>query len=67
MESVADDVTVYLQADAPLMAGGGVVIDSPLIISFTHGDGQVLYSSFHQEPGVSADQEAILRFWMFEL
>ena len=66
MDSAADDVTVYLRADAPLL-DGTVVTNSPLIISFAHGDGQVLYSSFHQEPGVSADQEAILRFLIFEL
>jgi hypothetical protein len=66
MESVAGDVEVYVRADAPVI-GGATVVGSPQVVGFDHGDGRVLYSSFHQEPGVSADQEAILRFLIFEL
>ncbi len=66
MVEVGPDVIVYLRADSPLM-GGTEIEDSPQIVGFEHGDGRVIYSSFHQEPGSHPDQLQILRLLMFEL
>ncbi len=63
---VADDVDIYLSANAPLL-GGGTVDDAPQIVGFDHGNGRVTYSSFHQEPGSHPDQLRILQLLMFEL
>lgn len=66
MVSAGTGVEVYLTADSALM-DGAVVTGSPQIVGFNHGDGRVVYSSFHQEPGSHHDQLQILRLLMFEL
>lgn len=66
MTAVGPDVDVYLRADSPLM-DGTVLEDVPQIVGFDHGDGRVVYSSFHQEPGSHPDQVDVLRLLMFEL
>jgi hypothetical protein len=37
----------------------------PLAISITHGTGRVVYTTFHNEAGVTADQLAVLRYFIF--
>jgi hypothetical protein len=66
MTSVATDVHTYLTADSPLL-DGTTLYGAPQIVGFTYGTGHVVYSSFHQEPGIGADQEHILKLLMFEL
>lgn len=66
MTGVATDVHVYLEADAPLL-DGDVILDAPQIVGFNYGDGRVVYSSFHQEPGIGVEQEEVLKLIMFEL
>lgn len=66
MTGVADDVHVYLEADAELI-DGDVILDAPQIVGFNHGEGRVVYSSFHQEPGIGVQQEEVLKLIMFEL
>lgn len=66
MTAVADDVDVYLTADSPLL-NGTTLTDVPQIVGFHDGEGRVLYSSFHQEPGSNPDQVTILELLMFEL
>lgn len=66
MTGVADGVHVYLEADAPLL-DGDVITDAPQIVGFEHGEGHVVYSSFHQEPGIGVEQENVLKLIMFEL
>lgn len=66
IQSVAEDVDVYLIAD-PQALDGHVVEDAPQIVGFDHGQGRVTYSSFHQEPGSHPDQLRILQLLMFEL
>jgi Carboxypeptidase regulatory-like domain len=39
----------------------------PHTVGFSFGAGKVLYTSFHQEPGINFDQERILQLLMFEL
>ena len=59
MTTVADDVDVYLRADSPLL-DGTVLFDVPQIVGFSHGEGRIVYSSFHQEPGSHPDQVRLL-------
>ena len=66
MTNTAPDVTVYIKADVPLL-NGDTIHDAPMTIGFTHGAGKVVYSSFHEEPGIGAGQEQILKLLMFEL
>jgi hypothetical protein len=66
MTGAAPGVDLYMQGDAPLI-DGGLIRDAPLIVGFDHGDGRVVYSSFHQEPGIGQDQENVLKLIMFEL
>lgn len=39
--------------------------NQPLAISITHGTGRVVYTTFHNEAGVTADQLAVLRYFIF--
>lgn len=66
MTGAASDVHVYLEADAPLI-NGDIIEDAPQIVGFNHGEGRVVYSSFHQEPGIGQAQEEVLKLIMFEL
>jgi hypothetical protein len=66
MIAVADDVDVYLRADSPLL-DGTTLADVPQIVGFHHGEGRIVYSSFHQEPGSHPDQVRLLELLMFEL
>jgi hypothetical protein len=66
MVSVGPAVHVYIQADSPLL-DGSVLTDAPQVVGFTYGAGRVIYSSFHQEPGIGADQEQVVRLILFEL
>lgn len=66
MVSVASDVHVYVKGTSPLL-NGMVVSNAPQLVGFDFGQGHVVYSSFHQEPGIGADQEKILKLVMFEL
>jgi hypothetical protein len=71
MQNVASDVTVYIRADAPLNGGlfgpGPTLTNVPHTVGFTFGGGHVLYTSFHQEPGVNQAQERVLQLLMFTL
>lgn len=60
IESVSNDVTVYLEGDVEYRPSNAEVpislSDSPLLIGFTHGRGLVFFSSFHwraQNPAVA--------------
>lgn len=66
MVSVDERVHVYIEADSPLMTGQ-VLEHAPQLVGFDHGAGRVIYSSFHQEPGIGVDQEQVVRLILFEL
>jgi hypothetical protein len=66
MQSVASGVRVYIRGDAPLWTGN-TLDDVPHTVGFTVGAGNVIYTSFHQEPGVNGTLEQVLRLLMFEL
>jgi hypothetical protein len=66
MQAVASGVTVYITGDAPLEDGSNLT-DVPHTVGFNVGAGRVLYTSFHQEPGVNQNQERVLQLLMFEL
>lgn len=66
MEAVAQGVTVYISGAAPLN-DGTTRPDVPHTVGFNAGAGRVIYTSFHQEPGISVQQERVLELLMFEL
>lgn len=66
MQAVASDVTIYIQADAPV-DNGPTLTNVPHTVGFNAGSGRVIYTSFHQEPGISPAQERVLQLLMFEL
>lgn len=70
MESVSSQVRVYLRADADLgdiFGGGSTLYNVPHTVGFSHGQGDVIYTSFHQEPGLNLDAERLLQLLVFEL
>ena len=66
MQAVAADVTVYIEGEAPL-DDGSTLPSVPHTVGFNAGAGRVIYTSFHQEPGISIAQERVLELLMFEL
>lgn len=66
METVAQGVTVYIEGAAPLN-DGTTRPNVPHTVGFNAGAGRVIYTSFHQEPGISQAQERVLELLMFEL
>lgn len=71
MESVAPQVRVYIRGDAPWsntgFFQGGSLSNVPHTVSFSSGEGKVVYTSFHQEPGINAEMERVLQLLVFEL
>jgi hypothetical protein len=67
MTGVDDGVDVYLQADV-LLLDDTEILDAPMMVGFNHGEGRVIYSSFHEEgEGTSDGQKQVLKLIMFEL
>lgn len=66
MEAVTSSVKIYIQGDAPI-DDGSTLRDVPHTVGFNAGAGRVIYTSFHQEPGISPAQERVLQLLMFEL
>lgn len=66
MQSVTDDVRVYIRGDAPV-SGGQTLDEVPHTVGFQVGEGKVIYTSFHQEPGIAVMQERVLQLLVFEL
>ena len=64
--SVASNVTTYIRGDAP-QSSSSTLVNVPHTVGFNAGAGRVIYTSFHQEPGISAAQERVLQLLMFEL
>lgn len=65
MQSVASDVRVYIRG--PAESSLSFDPDAPYTIGFEHGDGEVIYTSWHQEPGINVDAERTLQLLIFEL
>jgi len=66
MESVSPQTTVYVRADAETYENG-TLTNVPHTVAFRPGAGRVLFTSFHQEPGINPDMQRILQLLMFEL
>jgi hypothetical protein len=66
VEGVDANVQVYIRADAPL-TNNTALGNVPHTVGFNAGAGRVIYTSFHQEPGISPAQERVLQLLMFEL
>jgi hypothetical protein len=44
---------------------GSTSLDQPIAIEILHGSGKVIYTTFHNEAGVTADQIVVLRYFIF--
>lgn len=71
----AGGVRVLIRGRAPYddwsgTGGTGAIENNPHTLLYRPGgagSGKVIYSSFHQEPGINVDQERILQLLMFQL
>ncbi|MCS7254304.1 MAG: FHA domain-containing protein [Armatimonadota bacterium] len=61
IESVASNVTVHMIGDYSDM-NGRVHSGKPLLISFRHGNGFVVFTCFHNEPQLSEAEKKLLQF-----
>lgn len=66
VEDTASDVRVYIRGDADSM-DGAFFSDIAHTVSFRQGAGKVVFSSFHQEPGINVMQERVLHLLVFQL
>jgi hypothetical protein len=69
MTDVDSSVRVYVRADADYdtFLTSGTQNNVPHTVSFEYGQGKVIYTSFHQEPGINLTMERVLQLLMFEL
>jgi hypothetical protein len=72
MEAVAAQVRVFIRGNARVMADPfgfttTTLSNVPHTVSFAAGEGKVVYTSFHQEPGINLDMERVLQLLIFEL
>lgn len=70
MEEVAPQVRVYIRANAKVSTGlisTTTLSNVPHTVSFPSGEGKVVYTSFHQEPGINQEMERVLQLLVFEL
>ena len=71
----ASGVDVLIRGSGPYddwegTGGTGTIANNPHTLMYRPGgaaSGKVVYSSFHQEPGINVDQERILQLLMFQL
>lgn len=73
MVAVAAQVRVYIRGNAPWtnnpfgFSPQGTHSNVPHTVSFAVGEGKVVYTSFHQEPGINQQMERVLQLLVFEL
>ena len=74
VQAVSPSVRVFIRGDADgaedafdFLPEEIHYVDVPHTLSFEVGEGKVVFSSFHQEPGVNIQQEQVLRLLMFQL
>ncbi|MFZ9887650.1 MAG: MSCRAMM family protein, partial [Myxococcota bacterium] len=72
MESVSSAVRVFIRGNAvvnpvPLLPLSETLSNVPHTVSFSSGAGKVVYTSFHQEPGINVQMERVLQLLVFEL
>ena len=66
IEGVGPDTKVYLQGDVPYREGCVVstVVDSPLAVSFTEGNGRVFYTSYRNSVNGAGDMLGALKYML---
>lgn len=67
MESVSSDVRVYIRGPADSLFPSHYDNSAPYTVGFPLGAGKVLYTSWHQEPGINLESERVLQLLVFEL
>ncbi len=65
MDSPGSGTKVHMTGPVSLGYGGeeGTLQDKPYVVSFSEGDGEVLYTSFHNEAQVSSDVQSVLNWF----
>ncbi len=66
IDDASPSTTVYIRGDAELDSGT-VLTNVPHTVAFRPGSGRVLFTSFHQEPGINPDMQRVLQLLIFEL
>jgi hypothetical protein len=66
MEDEAADTRVYIRGTGETL-DGEYLSDIAHTVSFRRGEGKVVFSSFHQEPGINVLQEQVLQLLVFQL
>ncbi len=66
MQDVSPQTNVYVRGDARLMSGT-TLSNVPHTVAFRPGAGRVLFTSFHQEPGINPQMQRALQLLIFEL
>jgi hypothetical protein len=59
VESVSDEVTIYLSADYADMTDA-IIQDKPIAMSFSYGEGRVVYAAFHSSVQSQDDMQSFL-------
>lgn len=67
INDVQDDATVYMTADIDLSVNGNTVTNSPLLVSFPIGSGNVVYTTLYKRFAVDSVVDKVLTFLIFEL
>jgi hypothetical protein len=70
MTEVVPAVRVYIRGDATVTDAAGATAtlsDVPHTVGFAVGEGRVIYTSFHQEPGLNLAAQRVLQLLVFEL
>ena len=66
IDSVASDVKVHMSGPAMAIGATGEsssLGDKPYVVSFSEGEGEVLYTTFHNEAQTSSDVESVLEWF----
>lgn len=73
-ESAGPNTRVLVQGSVPALDNSNPffpevvnVNNAPLMVEFEHGQGKVMYTTFHNESQTTSDMDIILEFMVFEL
>lgn len=65
IESVSDEVKVYLSGDYATMDETAPAEDKPITISFSYGQGRVVYTAFHNEVQRTEEELRLLEYLVY--
>jgi hypothetical protein len=65
IQSVTDQVRVYLAGDYTINEDPSLEVDHPLTVSFAYGEGRVVYTAFHNEGQPSEEEMKLLEYLVY--